>query len=126
MNPTKLQIILTIFFLTTSILPADSCLSAHGMRSVIRHFNKIGNHSGSGPLNVPVPIQVSENEATLALMAETEKSKRWRHLAQMEGNTTTSVNVTSNDNSTAYPFDDPNFIPGQFLDLDGSPKVFRS
>jgi hypothetical protein len=91
--------------------------STHGLKKIIRDANRAGKNLTDQSLHLPILLNISDEDATKELLA----GSALKVAVFLQGNSTPEVNETT----TKSPFDDPAFIPGNFLDSEGNAKFLQ-
>lgn len=114
-----MKTVILLLLLLLAIRETSSCLSAPSLRNVIRKANRVGKNFPERPLQSPIYLNISDDEATSKLVA-VKPSFQMMPL-QSDVNATNQTTPATTTNSTS-PFDDPTFVPGDFLDSEGKAK----
>ena len=101
--------------------PCSAFFSSHGFRSVIQSVSGVGDAILKDPMQLPISLNISEENAINEL---TNTPMQLHRIISFQADTSTSSTEKPEDATTTAksPFDDPNFIPGDFLNSQGSAK----
>ena len=109
--------LLLVFMLLLAV--ADSIfISSHGLRNIIRKANRAGKNFPEQPLQSPIQLNISDEDAAKKILAGETK----RRMSSPATNTTANSTAAPTESTSKSPFDEPLFVPGDFLDSDGSQK----
>ena len=98
---------------------ADSIfISSHGLRNIIRKANRAGKNYPDQPIQSPIQLNISDEDATKKILAGETK----RRMSSPATNTTANSTAAPTESTSKSPFDEPLFVPGDFLDSDGNKK----
>jgi hypothetical protein len=106
-----------LFLIGLAIRPSLGFFSTHGLKTIIQNANRAGKNLTDQSLQLPISLNISDEEATKELLA----GSVLKAALFLQGNSTPEVNETA----TKSPFDDPAFIPGNFLDSEGNAKFLQ-
>lgn len=112
-----MKIVAVFLLLILGIRECSGCISVNGLRNVIRKANRAGRNFPDRPIQSPIYLNLSDDEATSDLLSRKPSLK----IMTLQSNVTTP-STTSNSTVSASPFDDPLFVPGDFLDSEGKTK----
>jgi hypothetical protein len=109
--------ILLLLFVVNDV---NGFFSTHGLRGTIKHVNKSSNEMPHNPIQGPVTLNITEKdeEATKAFLRKQSDAVQPIFLNLVQANVTTGTTTLQ-----LSPCDIPGFIPGQFLDQEGSAKL---
>jgi hypothetical protein len=113
---------LPILLLLFVVSDVNGFFSTHGLRGIIKHVNKASNVMPQNPIQGPVTLNITEEEATKALLRKQSDAVQPMSLNLVQANVTTEKPAETTTPQPS-PFDVPGFIPGQFLDEEGSAKL---
>ena len=109
---------------------ANCFFSTHGLRGIINYVNTASNVMPKNPVQEPITLNITEEEATKELLRKQQHDvvqPIYIRMVQANGTTdkpeVTTEKPTETTTLQSFPFDDPAFIPGQFLDGEGSAKL---
>ena len=113
-----------LIILLALLMQATFCsafFSTHGLRSVIQSANRVGDAILKDPMQLPISLNISEEDAINELTNTPMQLPRIISF-QADTNTSSTEKPEETTTTTMSPFDDPNFIPGDFLDSQGSAR----
>jgi hypothetical protein len=114
-----MKILIVLLLLLLGIRESSGCISAPSLRGVIRKANRVGRNFPERPIQSPIYLNISDDEATSKLL----QGKPSFLMMPRQGNvTSTNQTAPAKTTNSTSPFDDPLFVPGDFLDSEGKAK----